>query len=120
MPPSNYRRGRDHEYAAKELFESHGYQVTRAASSKGPADLVACRAGEPPVYVQCKLHGRMGPKEWDAFWYACRRAGAVPVMSMKGERGDGVRLYLVLSERGQSRARPMRRVFLDEEPLGVR
>ena len=38
---SGYAKGRRAEYRAKRILESAGYTVTRAASSKGAADLIA-------------------------------------------------------------------------------
>lgn len=40
---SNYQKGRRAEYEVKEIFEKAGWQVTRAASSKGPWDLIAVK-----------------------------------------------------------------------------
>lgn len=37
-------KGRRAEHRARRLLEAAGYQVTRAAGSKGPADLVAWNA----------------------------------------------------------------------------
>ena len=60
---SNYTKGRNFEHEVKHLFEANGYIVTRAASSKGPWDLVATKEtpqNEKKVYLlvvfaQCKV-----------------------------------------------------------------
>lgn len=38
---SNYAKGRRREYRTQRLLEATGYATTRAASSKGPADVIA-------------------------------------------------------------------------------
>lgn len=38
---SNYAKGRLREYRTQRLLEATGYATTRAASSKGPADIIA-------------------------------------------------------------------------------
>ena len=42
---SNYSRGRDTEYLARDLLVLHGYQVVRSAGSHTPIDLVAWQDG---------------------------------------------------------------------------
>lgn len=46
MTRSGYHRGRDIEYRAADHLRSEGYETTRAASSKGTADLIAIKAGQ--------------------------------------------------------------------------
>jgi Holliday junction resolvase len=41
---SAYRKGRRAEHRARALLEAAGYRVTRAAGSKGPADVIAWNA----------------------------------------------------------------------------
>ena len=54
-------KGRKYEHDVKHMFEQNGYIVTRAASSKGPWDLIAIKEnGENKriafmVLVQCKI-----------------------------------------------------------------
>jgi len=38
------RKGRAAEHRARHLLEAEGFQVSRAAASKGPADLIAWNA----------------------------------------------------------------------------
>lgn len=38
---SNYAKGRRREYRTQQLLEATGYTTTRAASSKGAADVIA-------------------------------------------------------------------------------
>lgn len=54
MANNRYRNGRAFEYRVRDHFIGQGYYVVRAAGSKGKADLVALRAGQPPTLIQCK------------------------------------------------------------------
>jgi len=58
MPNTNYRAGRDLEYATAKDLEINGYLVIRAAGSHGLADLIAFKFGEVLI-VQCKTDGKM-------------------------------------------------------------
>ena len=40
---SNYQKGRRVEYEVAQVFKNAGWTVTRAASSKGPFDLIATK-----------------------------------------------------------------------------
>lgn len=62
---TNYQSGRAFEYQVKRLLEQAGFEVTRAASSKGkfagmPTDLIATRFTDDYKYelgilvLQCK------------------------------------------------------------------
>lgn len=42
---ANYAKGRRREYRAQQILELAGYQTIRAASSKGPVDVVALKRG---------------------------------------------------------------------------
>jgi holliday junction resolvase Hjr len=42
---SRYRAGRDFEYKVRDNLTADGYEVIRAAGSKGPVDLVAFKGG---------------------------------------------------------------------------
>lgn len=54
--------------------------MTRSGGSKGPKDIIAAVPGRL-LYVQCKLHGVMGPGEWNDFLVECQKAGAVPLLA---------------------------------------
>ena len=55
---SNYSRGRDTEYLAREMLIRHGYQVVRSAGSHTPIDLVAWQDGGHPRLIQVKRNSR--------------------------------------------------------------
>ena len=47
MTNRNYQRGRFYEYRVMKTLREEGYhQITRASSSKGPADVIAYGPGE--------------------------------------------------------------------------
>jgi len=53
----NYARGRRGEYIVRDKYKRRGYDVTRAAGSKGAADLIASNDQEI-VFVQVGLVGK--------------------------------------------------------------
>ena len=55
---SNYSRGRDTEYLAREMLIRHGYQVVRSAGSHTPIDLVTWQDGGHPLLIQVKRNSR--------------------------------------------------------------
>lgn len=81
------RRGDYFELRTRDDLEAHGWQVTRAAGSLGIADLIALKAGHPPLLVSCKLGGKIGPAERQALYTTSRRAGAVALIAWRPHRG---------------------------------
>lgn len=55
-------QGRRIEYAARDYLIENGYDVVRAAASKGPADLVGLKPGQLLV-ISVKRTTAPGPKE---------------------------------------------------------
>jgi Holliday junction resolvase len=51
---TNYTKGREVEYLARDLLVAKGYQVIRSAGSHSPIDLVAWREKGHPLFVQVK------------------------------------------------------------------
>lgn len=51
---ANYQKGRRAEYLAKQILQDAGFEVLRAAGSKGRFDLVAFAPTEPVLMVQIK------------------------------------------------------------------
>jgi len=49
----SYRKGRSFEYRVRDMLQDEGFYVLRSPQSKGPADLVAIKAGTV-AFVQCK------------------------------------------------------------------
>jgi hypothetical protein len=59
---SGYTQGRDVEYAVIHHLLENGYDCTRAASSKGSADIIALKHGQA-LLVNVKRTTPPGPKE---------------------------------------------------------
>lgn len=102
---SNYKSGADFERLCKAALESEGYACVRSAGSHSPADIIAMRAGETPVAVQCKRDGRLDPAEWNGFLEWCEQAGALPVMAEK-VRG-GIRWHEIKGRKTGRGSQPM-------------
>lgn len=59
---SGYDQGREVEYAVVHDLTDNGYTCTRAASSKGAADVIAVKEGEV-LFVSVKRSAPPGPEE---------------------------------------------------------
>ena len=84
---SDYAAGRRVEYAIRDDLTANGYEVVRAASSKGPADLVAFKPGQV-LLVNVKRTSVPAPAERLALLrVAAMLPGvAVPVLARKPQR----------------------------------
>lgn len=96
---NNRARGDYLERQTAAALRVHGWYVVRAGGSRGVADLIALRAGNSPLMVQCKLNVTMGPDEREALIAAARAAGARPIMAGRGKRG-WVDIYVVKASAG--------------------
>lgn len=111
---SNYARGRGLEYRVKAHLEAHAWHVTRAASSKGSADLVASKTtggiaaatdgfgghwewqNFNLIHVSCKLgKGGAPPAERVAFAESAQQAGARPLLAWQRKPRAMVDWYVV-------------------------
>jgi len=50
----NKRKGTDFEHRVAAYYRRGGFIVLRARGSLGPADLIALKAGERDLFIQCK------------------------------------------------------------------
>jgi Holliday junction resolvase len=83
---TNYTQGRALEYQVIADLESDGYRCTRAAGSKGAADIVALKPGEV-VLVQVKRDNpQIKPRERAALWELAQYVKGVPVVAYKASR----------------------------------
>lgn len=82
---NKYTRGRHFEYQVKKKFENAGYYVIRAASSKGPADLVAFGPGAL-FFVQCKIGDWHSVNEWNDTKALAESVGATPIFAQRKDR----------------------------------
>lgn len=62
MKSSGYHLGRAHEYRVADRLRADGYEIQRAASSKGIADLIAIKVGQV-LLVSVKRTALPGPAE---------------------------------------------------------
>jgi Holliday junction resolvase len=84
---TKYEKGRTFEYKIKTYLTRRGYFVVRAAGSHGPADLVAVRKGQRPVFVQCKKgSATVGKEEHNELFRAALQAGARAVIAVSEDR----------------------------------
>lgn len=94
---THYASGRRFEWAVRDDLYANGYEVIRAAGSKGGSkvDLIAIKPGQL-VFVQCKQTGTLPPDEWDRLVEVSAWVDAVPVLAAKGGRGQGIRYTRLL------------------------
>lgn len=95
---TNYARGAKRERDFADRLEADGWVVARTAGSHGVMDLVACKAGMVPRFVQVKSDRRgpyanFGPKARRELWTAAEQAGAVPVLIHWPPDRQGPRWY---------------------------
>lgn len=80
---SHYRAGRDVEHRNREHIEADGYQVTRAAGSKGKLDLIAYKPGEL-LFAQSKLaEAGLSAADWNRLIELASWVGAVPILAVR-------------------------------------
>ncbi|MCX6693975.1 MAG: hypothetical protein NT074_05440 [Methanomicrobiales archaeon] len=72
---SNYRKGRDAEYAARHVLQDRGFFVVRSAGSKTPFDLIAWNS-ENLIFLQVKRTTTLPSAKEVADRYQADLAGA--------------------------------------------
>jgi hypothetical protein len=96
---SHYATGTRFEHKTRADLEGNGYDVIRAAGSKGSTkvDLAAFKPGQL-LLIQCKANGALSPAEWDRLVQVASWLGtiALPILAANGIRGRGV-TYLHLT-----------------------
>jgi Holliday junction resolvase len=86
---SHYRSGRDFEYKVRDHLTGNGYEIIRAAGSKGKVDLVAFKAWLPSgpsahhmLFVQVKRSGgTIPPSDRAELIRLARIARALPIVA---------------------------------------
>jgi holliday junction resolvase Hjr len=88
---TRYDTGRRFEWLVRDDLADNGYEVSRAAGSKGSSkvDLFAFKPGQM-LFVQAKGNGTLGPAEWNRLVEVAAWVGAVPVLAAKAGRGLGI------------------------------
>ncbi|MEU7677926.1 hypothetical protein AB0C42_24300 [Micromonospora taraxaci] len=113
---TEYDKGRRFEWKTRDDLTPNGYEVLRAAGSKGGTkiDLVAIKPGQL-LFIQCKADGKLGPAEWNRVYEVAAWAGALPILAANGPRGRGVAYTLLLGPKvPRARTQPCRPFLLDE------
>jgi hypothetical protein len=88
---SHYASGTRFEHKVRDDLVDNGYEVIRAAGSKGSSkvDLAAFKPGQL-LFVQCKSNGALPPAEWDRVFEVSRWVSALPLLASNGPHGRGV------------------------------
>lgn len=81
----NYRAGAQFERDVVIELRAEGYDVIRAAGSKGKIDVLAFKPGQT-LAIQCKLHGTIGPAERAEVLRLAAILTAVPLVAYKEPR----------------------------------
>ncbi len=113
---NHYATGRRFEWAVRDDLFENGFEVIRAAGSKGGSkvDLIALKPGQM-LFVQCKATGTLPPGEWDRLVEVSAWVSAVPILAAKGGRGQGVQYTRLLApKRRGCRTQPCEPFVLDE------
>lgn len=102
-PINYYQRGKYSENVVRKELEAMGYFVVRASLSRGPADLVALRAGVTPLLVQVKRsHLGLRPAERHALTDAATQSGGRAVLALY-ERYQPIRWFQYVGTRANDR-----------------
>lgn len=113
---SHYATGTRFEHKTRDDLAANGYEVVRAAGSKGStkADLIAMKPGQL-LFVQCKRSGALPPAEWDRLVEVAGWVGALPILAANGPAGRGVAYTRLLApKRRRCRIQPAEPFLLDE------
>lgn len=92
---NNRSRGDYFERQVRDALRAAGWYVIRSAGSQGAADLIALRAGNTPLLVQCKLGGRISRPERQALLDAAFGAGGRPIVALRPQ-GGRIQLLAIL------------------------
>ena len=86
----SYAKGRRFEWNVKDLLETRGWIVVRAARSK-PVDLVAMKNGRI-LLIECKYDAQLTKDRRKLLMELAERAGAKPILAKKRRYERGLRL----------------------------
>lgn len=107
---TGYAVGTRFEHKVRDHLHENGYEVVRAAGSKGgtKADLIAFKPGQL-LLIQCKRDGKLSAAEWDRLVEVAGWVGGVALLAANGPRGRGVHYQRLLGPK-----RPRARVQASE------
>lgn len=88
---NHYATGRRFEWRVRDDLMANGYEVVRAAGSKGSSkvDLFALKPGQL-LLVQCKRTGALPAAEWDRLVEVAAWVGGVPILAAVPKSGRGI------------------------------
>lgn len=118
---THYRTGRDFEYRVRDDLTANGYDVMRAAGSKGgtKADLLAFKPGQL-LLVQCKRRGVLPPAEWNRLVEVAGWVQGVPILAAIPVNGRGIEYQrLTGPKRPRARVQPIEPFSLDIDIAAV-
>lgn len=113
---NHYGTGRNFEWKIRDDLTANGFEVLRAAGSKGSSkvDLIAMKPGQL-LFIQAKRSGTLPPAEWDRLVEVAAWVGALPILAANGPRGRGVTYTRLLGpKRFRCRTQPCEPFLLDE------
>lgn len=113
---SHYAAGARFEHKVRADLETNGYEVIRAAGSKGATkvDLAAFKPGQL-LLVQVKRNGTLPPDEWDHLIEVAEWVGAVPILAANGVHGRDVIYSRLLGPKARGRRiQPIEPFILDQ------
>lgn len=116
-----YAAGTRFEHKTRDDLRANGYEVVRAAGSKGgtKADLLAFKPGQL-LLIQCKRDGRLSPVEWDRLVEVASWVGGLAILAANGPAGRGVHyVRLCAPKRPRSRVQDVEPFHLDQVAEGL-
>lgn len=84
---NNRKRGDYFERQTRADLEKRGWVVVRSGGSLGPADLVALHHNRPPLFIQCKINGRINGPESEQLNKVSAMAGCLPIVAWRKAPG---------------------------------
>jgi Holliday junction resolvase len=113
---NHYQTGRNFEWKIRDDLIANGFEVLRAAGSKGSSkiDLLAIKPGQL-LFIQAKRSGALPPAEWDRLVEVAAWVDAVPILAANGPHGRGVVYTRLLAPKARGRrVQPCEPFLLDE------
>lgn len=88
---NHYGTGRNFEWKVRDNLTDNGYDVVRAAGSKGSTkiDLLGFKPGQLLI-IQAKRNGTLPPDEWDRIVEVAGWVYGIPLLAANGPLGRGV------------------------------
>lgn len=112
---SHYRTGREFEWRVRDDLAANGYEVVRAAGSKGgtKADLLAFKPGQL-LLVQCKRRGVLPPIEWNRLVEVAGWVQGIAILAAIPSTGHGIEYTRLLApKRPRARTQPTEPFAID-------